>query len=1089
MQSPSQDGKSEASGHNAIGEGPSHLELTSSQGNQRSIAAASTRSDNTEDDALPAQHNDDLQARTPPSVPTNTAREAEPSSSLASDDDVVGATRKKRTFRRSAVSPRRKSPEQIARPQGRSPSAPDDNLDSDDVPLRKKAPARRRRSSSAVANSENELPTASVVDVPSDDDDIPLVRKKRVRKTSAAKKRLKNLLSDQAHDEPQAPALLALDAVASEHNPITRNVSRWNQAIGPEGFSISLRRRVRPTKMTGRVSYMRELLRAPVVDDRKLSVKSIKLTKKKWQYMIQNDNQPQQPAIKVNGQFYNQNFLPTQDMAERVGTQLCRYLERLPTPLSAAQAGPSKPTAMSGLLQVAVVADIYQNTDWTSQVCQDGTTPSGFHTVHVQGKRVTGDTPIITNKDAQGAYKEQNLNISIRPDQIDMNVDVPESETDLAVFWPKILDKTDLDKKKIPDNQHATHIRAAQIVRYAQKELYGAMGLWADISKLRDDLLRPFVLEQHRANASGIEIFKFRGSYENKKLLFYSLVPANREFVLVPSDSLAADVEGALPRIRIKTGSRTRVAFVIQTLHSVWYATGDILLAWRTACDVADRVCASLITSDEIKMQYCQCSDHEERQTTTHVCQFCLNEDTCANLQLNDQRNLICSNCSNNVARSDDFGSTPGEKVRFRVYCVVYSDKSISKADRKDIVEAIFAELGKYRTSDDKWRDFWADVERDEYIESGRAKAPHALALSVDAKLPLSPLDGKVLYHANPANICLTATYLNRLKGLFFPVLLGYMHLIEEMRTQSSDRDYNAIIDQLDHFYVKSRSYKFLKKTERGNMDPETAQTIIDQMKQPVARQSEANSAFEVPRLCTGHLLVAEGWSPAEKAAIDAIIGQAEHKYSKKILRASDGSPWIWIPHHMPTDWSWYSLWYLMAGRFYRMRTVCNSKWETIDNTMTLFLECVLQYFKFDGKDEFFGVPMTIYEKHALLFSIGHRQHGKQMRTGFKTLHPRSLEDYDEGLSNICFETHLANHVKWDHQEHEYEIIHRDLLKVHLQTEHYSVPNDCPRFDFKQIFARGTTPVAKYDTEEVVEESDDSDNDWIHDENEKETEG
>jgi hypothetical protein len=166
---------------------------------------------------------------------------------------------------------------------------------------------------------------------------------------------------------------------------------------------------------------------------------------------------------------------------------------------------------------------------------------------------------------------------------------------------------------------------------------------------------------------------------------------------------------------------------------------------------------------------------------------------------------------------------------------------------------------------------------------------------------------------------------------------------------------------------------------------------------------------------------------------------------------------------------------HIMAVRIWRMRTICNAKWETIDNAVTLFLELLLQYLRNDGKDEFFGVPMTIFPNHPLNFSVGHLRHGEQMRTGFKTLYPESLdEDYDQGLSNICFETWITNRMKWNFDEDKYEEIHQDLRTVHLSTDHYSVPFECLRIDVKSKSSTQNNKWSGLSTE--PDESDPSDN-------------
>jgi hypothetical protein len=49
-------------------------------------------------------------------------------------------------------------------------------------------------------------------------------------------------------------------------------------------------------------------------------------------------------------------------------------------------------------------------------------------------------------------------------------------------------------------------------------------------------------------------------------------------------------------------------------------------------------------------------------------------------------------------------------------------------------------------------------------------------------------------------------------------------------------------------------------------------------------------------------------------------------------------------------------------------------------------------------------LPLTIYMRHPLKFSLGHRHHGFQMRTGW-LLDLKSLSDREEALNNILVES------------------------------------------------------------------------------------
>lgn len=849
--------------------------------------------------------------------------------------------------------------------------------------------------------------------------------------------------------------------------------------------------------MSGRLEYMRDLLQAPIVDNRRLCVTRCTLsTSKYWSFFVKDMYRPNSPEMRFSGSFYTNKALPDKASAQAAGRKLCDYLERIPVPLASAVAVTGKLRPMAGLLQVAVFSDLYQGTDWTSTV-PTNITPAGFNVIQPQKAsgtpRATGEVPVVTDKGNDGTYQAHLISVQHHIHKLDLSVDIPRATFDAAVFWPPIYDKDRLKAGKFPDHDHDLYIRAAEVVRYVQTQMYGAIGTYDEIIKYRDRLLRPFLQEKHRSNSAGLDrSHQMIGPYDNKKLFKYAPVPQHRLFVINPSNYFVDDVQGKLPPIRIITTSRTRIAFVIEKLVAQYYLTNNALYGWKTGLEYADRVSADLISSEEIKLLYCQCSD-KDSFTTVHVCQCCLSLDLCSRMSLNTLGYLACCNCINDQAKSDDYKFDPGTKLRSNLRVLVVRDKSINKDDKPEMINRIWDHVQQYQMPFDKfkWQDHWADTTRDERTVSGDIKRQSPFAVSIDAIHPLSVVNDKVVYHANPENICLTAAYLNRLKGLYFPALLGLMRKAKDLRVMSFGQDYDPLLDQFDHFYVQTCRYRFTSKVQRTSLDTNTANKVIHEFSKVVVDQAQANRFFRKMMAPASLGKNAIDWSEEQRLVINDMIAQMEARFDKEIQRAPDGAPWIWIPHHMPTYWSWYRLWRMFAGRLRRMRDLCNRKWQTVDNTVTLFLECVYQHLKLDGRDEFFNLPMTVFKKHALNFSIGHRQHGTQMRTGFTAPLPLDLvDDFDEGLSNICFETRLSNHVKWDHLQSEYDAIHKDMLNVHLKTDYYDVSHNCPRLNFDEIFASATfanrtsdhiANVLEDEGFDVEEEDvfDDSENEWM----------
>jgi hypothetical protein len=901
-----------------------------------------------------------------------------------------------------------------------------------------------------------------------EDDDVPEYTPGNSRKTLKTHRRQETKGRGERRailtDVNDTPKLLPLVEIAGHERP-TSNISRWNKAIGPDRVGIKLNRVVLPTRMTGRIDYVRDLLRAPVVDGRRLSVK-VYPRERNWRFEVTDHSKPSY-TITVGGQFYRKPFLRDKAEALVVGNKLCRYLERLPLPLETAKLAPSgkvDPTATA--LQVAVLSDVYGGTDWVDRLLplrpsKAGLEPlkQGFSEVdfNVSKSTIMVLTPVITDKGKDGTYVLHFLRIPFNTKRTHTSAPIPQIDRNISRLYSDVFDVQQLRDKNIPSAEHQSYIRAAKILRYVRTYLYGAIGTFRDIQRLKESLLRPFLPVDETSNKGGMsKTYAEVGPYGNAKLVYgrYSSV-STQGYSIEPSSAFAKDIEGKLPTIHILTRSRTRMAFVLQMFYTTYYNTNDALVAWRRTCELADLAITSLLTSEEIKMNYCQCSE-DEREGATHICQRCLEEVLCVDLELDEQENLVCRRCIGDASKVEDVPADQDGYIQSKLIHLLHHDKSIAKEDCKKIAEKIWAHLQRFRMPNGKWKDLWADTAREFYNRDiHRSGKTSALSASFDGILPFTVVNGQVLYHQNPANMCLTARYLNLAKGDDVPIVLGLIRQAADMRASPSAQTRDKIINQFDHFLARSCKYITPpNKVLRLKVPVSKARDAIDHMKQLVVQPSEVPDSF-VRFRASRWIAASDLWSEQDYATIECIIEQAERQHSKVIPKGPDGAPWIWIPFHMPRDWSWHDLSVLMAGRFWRMRNLCNAKWETVDNCVTVFLELVLQYFRNDEKDEFLGLPMTIFLRHKLNFSIGHRRHGQQMRTGFKSLHPTSLvEDYDEDLNNICFETVLSNHIKWDFTDSQYEVIHQDLRTVRLRTEYYSVPVECPRLNIQAVWSR-----------------------------------
>src|SRR5262249_24313282 len=140
---------------------------------------------------------------------------------------------------------------------------------------------------------------------------------------------------------------------------------------------------------------------------------------------------------------------------------------------------------------------------------------------------------------------------------------------------------------------------------------------------------------------------------------------------------------------------------------------------------------------------------------------------------------------------------------------------------------------------------------------------------------------------------------------------------------------------------------------------------------------------------------VRKGWKPPCYERFIKIVREMEAKGGKKFPTGKDDdAPYPFHPKTIPKDWNWRTVWGLFTERASTMRNYCNrkslclfyppkrylqilGKWATVDNAETLYLECLWQRACGSGEKykEFFGLPLTVFIRHPLRFSIGHRVH------------------------------------------------------------------------------------------------------------------
>jgi hypothetical protein len=80
---------------------------------------------------------------------------------------------------------------------------------------------------------------------------------------------------------------------------------------------------------------------------------------------------------------------------------------------------------------------------------------------------------------------------------------------------------------------------------------------------------------------------------------------------------------------------------------------------------------------------------------------------------------------------------------------------------------------------------------------------------------------------------------------------------------------------------------------------------------------------------------------------------------------------------------------------------------------------------------EFFDLPLSIYLRHPLCLSIGHKKHGQSMFTGWPR-EPRHLSQRVNEDNNILFETWTSNVAKQNMSGKDCKILRGSILDFKL---------------------------------------------------------
>lgn len=298
---------------------------------------------------------------------------------------------------------------------------------------------------------------------------------------------------------------------------------------------------------------------------------------------------------------------------------------------------------------------------------------------------------------------------------------------------------------------------------------------------------------------------------------------------------------------------------------------------------------------------------------------------------------------------------------------------------------------------------------------------------SIDAVFPYGSYDGERRLHA-PKNTVTTSLWANYTKHAFLPAVLAV--LAKFINQDPADQDIEDLLKFMDDIYRCNRVLSYHKKQRlSAPLDPVEHAQHLKMWRTAIPPRILDTGARKLYKYASFNLMGEDTDSFIDKQRLLKIVKQIEKKFNKRCSYAEDGCPWISLAETMPKDWCWGNCWSLFAERQQREWDSCNRNFEQVDVPETLFLEAIWQFCD-PGYVEFLGLPLVAWWVHALRFTIGKKDHRRGMRTGWRTIRPTSIEDRDETLNNVLFETCTSNFLKNNFLDADLIQIRQELAKT-----------------------------------------------------------
>ncbi|KAK1068186.1 hypothetical protein LTR74_005891 [Friedmanniomyces endolithicus] len=278
-----------------------------------------------------------------------------------------------------------------------------------------------------------------------------------------------------------------------------------------------------------------------------------------------------------------------------------------------------------------------------------------------------------------------------------------------------------------------------------------------------------------------------------------------------------------------------------------------------------------------------------------------------------------------------------------------------------------------------------------------------------------------------PGNVAFTAQYFSDMKYIWPPAMLQRVRDYHIATKEVKPHDVRkAIWDDISRLCEIANETEYAKSSRLGK---KVTRRQVDFYRQRLMTGVSASFRDEVRETTALDILgttlaaPAANWKPEGLDRFLEVVRQIEEefKYTGIVMACSsiDDCPWPFHCAGMPTDWSWWTAWQLFGIRLSRVWVASHGRWIQSDSIETLFLEAIWQCL--EGRHRWLRLPLMAGVREPFRFVIAPAHHGGQLRSRWSKWEPESIEDRDDSLLNMVFETAVENYAKRNYNEQWYD--------------------------------------------------------------------